>query len=47
MNRVMIRLRLKVYTSLARYLSFLDEITEQMARAFAEGVTTPKKLSLE
>jgi hypothetical protein len=43
----MVRLRLRVYTSLARYLSFLDAITEKMARAFAEGVTTSKKLSLE
>ena len=47
MNRVMVRLRLRVCTSLARYLLFLDAITEKMARAFAEGVTTSKKLSLE
>ena len=42
MNRVMARLRLRVCTSLARYLLFLDAITEKMARAFAEGVTTSK-----
>ncbi len=47
MNRVMVRLRLRVCTTLARYLLFLDAITEKMARAFAEGVTTSKKLSLE
>ncbi len=47
MNRVMARLRLRVCTSLARYLLFLDAITEKMSRAFAEGVTTSKKLSLE
>jgi hypothetical protein len=47
MNRVMVRLRLRVCTSLARYLSFLDAITEKMARAFAEGVTTSKNMSLE
>ncbi len=47
MNRVMVRLRLRVCISLAWYLLFLDAITEKMARAFAEGVTTSKKLSLE
>ncbi len=43
----MVRIRLRVCKSLARYLSFLDAITEKIARAFAEGATTSKTLSLE
>ena len=31
----------------ARYLSFLIAISNKMARAFAEGVTTSKTMSLE
>ena len=47
MSRVMVRIRLGVCTPHARYLSFLGAISEKMARAFAEGVTTSKTMSLE
>ncbi len=46
MNRVMIRVRLGFCTPHARYLSFLIAISNNMARAFAEGVTTSKTMSL-
>ncbi len=43
----MVRVWLRVCTSPARYLSFLGAISEKMAMAFAEGVTTSNKMSLE
>ena len=46
MSRVMVRVRLGVCTPHARYLSFLGAISEKMARVFAEGVTTSKKIVL-
>jgi hypothetical protein len=46
MSRVMVRVRLRVCTHPARYLSFLGAISEKTARAFAEGVTNSKKLVL-
>ncbi len=39
--------RFRVCTPPARYLSFLGALSEKMARAFAEGVTTSNKMSLE
>ncbi len=47
-SRVMVRVRLGVCTPHARYLSFpfLGAISEKTARAFAEGVTTSKKIVL-
>jgi hypothetical protein len=45
MSRVMVSVWLRVCTSPARYLSFLEAISEKMARAFAEGVTTSNKMS--
>ena len=47
MSRVRVRVRLGVCTPHARYLSFLIAISNKMARAFAEGVTTSNKMSLE
>jgi hypothetical protein len=47
MSRVMARVRLGVCTPHARYLWFLIAISNKMARAFAEGVTTSKIMSLE
>ena len=47
MSRVMVRVRLGVCTPHARYLSFLIAISNKMAWAFAEGVTTSKTMSLE
>ena len=47
MSRVMVRVRLGFCTPHARFLSFLIAISNKMARAFAEGVTTSKKNSLE
>ena len=47
MNRVRFRVRLRVCTPHARYLTFLRVILIKMARAFAEGVTTSKPMSLE
>ena len=47
MSRVMVRVRLGVCSPHARYLSFLIAISNKMARAFAEGVTTSKTMSLE
>jgi hypothetical protein len=47
MSRVMVRVRLGVCTPHARHLSFLIAISNKMARAFAEGVTTSKTMSLE
>ena len=47
MSRVMVRVRLGVCTPHARYLSFLIAISNKMARAFAECVTTSKIMSLE
>ena len=38
MNRVRFRVRLRVCTPHARYLTFLRVILIKMARAFAEGV---------
>jgi hypothetical protein len=44
---VRVRLKLRVCTHPARYLLFLlvGAISEKMARAFAEGVTTSKNES--
>ncbi len=47
MSRVMVRVRLGVCTPHARYLSFLIAISNKKAKAFAEGVTTSKTMSLE
>ena len=47
MNRVRFRVILRVCTPHARYLTFLRVILKKMARAFAEGVTTSKTMSLE
>ena len=47
MNRVRFRVILRVCTPHARYLTFLRVILVKMARAFAEGVTTSKTMSLE
>ncbi len=47
MSRVMVRVRLRVCTPPAQYLSFLGAISEKMARALAEGITTSNKMSLE
>ena len=47
MNRVRFRVILRVCTPHARYLTFLRVILIKMARAFAEGVTTSKTMSLE
>ena len=47
MSRVMVRVRLGVCTPHARYLSFLIAISNKMARAFTEGVTTSNTMSLE
>ena len=47
MSRVMVRVGLGVCTPHARYLTFLRVILIKMARAFAEGVTTSKTMSLE
>ena len=48
MNRVRFRvIILRVCTPHARYLTFLRVILIKMARAFAEGVTTSKTMSLE
>ncbi len=47
MSRIMVRVRLGVCTPHSRHLSFLVAISNKMARAFAEGVTTSKTMSLE
>jgi hypothetical protein len=47
MSRAMVRVRLGVRTPHARYLSFLIAILNKMARAFAEGLTTSKTMSLK
>ncbi len=47
MSRVMVWVRLGVCTTHARYLLFLIAISNKMARAFAEGVTTSKTMILE
>jgi hypothetical protein len=47
MNRVRFRAILRVCTPHARYLTFLRVILIKMARAFTEGVTTSKTMSLE
>ena len=47
MNRVRFRVILRFCTPHARYLTFLRVILIKMARAFAEGVTTSKTMSLE
>ena len=47
MNRVRFRVRLRVCTPHARYLTFLRVILIKMARAFAEGVTISVQMGLE
>jgi hypothetical protein len=47
MSRVMVRVRIRFFAPHAWYLSFLIAISNKMARAFAEGVTTSKTMSLE
>jgi hypothetical protein len=39
MSRIRVRVRLRVCTPSARYLTFVRVIPIKMARAFAEGVT--------
>ncbi len=47
MNKVRFRVRLRVCTPHARYLTFLRVILIKMARAFAEGVIISIQIGLE